>query len=366
MKDYSEYFKTLRTQFKLGVDCKLKDSNLLVRFFNFKSFNYPQILKSNDNTIAENLQFEYPVVLPSQKNKFDSAIVLLHGLNERNWDKYLTWAETLCLNTGRPVILFPIAFHINRAPSAWSNPRQMQELINTRYSRNGQDKMLSFLNVALSERISENPYRFYSSGKQSANDIFELLKQIKTGVHPLFKADTKIDFFSYSIGAFLSQILFLSSNDLLSNSKLFMFCGGSIFSSMCGESRCIMDKDAFVKLYNYYIDDFENQTELSDNIYASFCKMIRPDKGEQDRLTFFGKMGKRLSGISLAKDTVIPYAGVEKAFGYNLAHERIQLLDFDYNYSHENPFPVSPTINQDLVANSFNRIFDRVSEFLAS
>ena len=53
---------------------------------------------------------------------------MLHGLNERKWDKYLAWAHYLAEETGKPVIIFPTSFHINRSLPEWLNPR----LMNTR------------------------------------------------------------------------------------------------------------------------------------------------------------------------------------------------------------------------------------------
>ena len=78
-----------------------------------------------DNNIQENKSFSYTVFTPRGTKKIDKAILLLHGLNERNWDKYLTWAEYLALATGKAVILFPIAFHMNRTPGTWYNPRAL-------------------------------------------------------------------------------------------------------------------------------------------------------------------------------------------------------------------------------------------------
>jgi hypothetical protein len=47
-------------------------------------------------------------------------ILLLHGLNEKRWDKYLPWARRLVRQTGKSVLLFPIAFHMSRTPAPWS------------------------------------------------------------------------------------------------------------------------------------------------------------------------------------------------------------------------------------------------------
>jgi hypothetical protein len=51
---------------------------------------------------------------------------LLHGLNERSWDKFLPWAARLVESTARAVILMPIAFHMNRALAEWSLLRAMR------------------------------------------------------------------------------------------------------------------------------------------------------------------------------------------------------------------------------------------------
>ena len=70
------------------------------------------ICSTTDRFIRENTDFKYTVFAPKSNEKFSNAILLLHGLNERSWEKYLPWAEYLCKETGKPVILFPIAFHM--------------------------------------------------------------------------------------------------------------------------------------------------------------------------------------------------------------------------------------------------------------
>ena len=76
-----------------------------------------------DNGIEENKNFNYIIFAPKRQEKHKEALLLLHGLNERSWEKYLTWAEYLAENTGKAVILFPIAFHMNRTPASWHQPR---------------------------------------------------------------------------------------------------------------------------------------------------------------------------------------------------------------------------------------------------
>lgn len=372
--NYSKRQIELNAQFQLGMNAHLNESDIDIRFYPFTSsvltsFCKENLLSSEDEKIAENISFTYPVFLPRNLKRTNKAILLLHGLNERNWSKYLTWAEYLCKETGKPVVLFPIAFHMNRSPISWSNPRALQNLIDLRRKRNGTDRSLSFANVALSERIWENPSRFYKSGRQSLNDLAQLSKDIKTGIHPLFSENTQIDIFSYSIGSFLSQVTIMTNPEgLFSDSKLFMFCGGSIFSSMFGESRSIMDKPAFDRLLQYYMNDFCREVgpdSFCDKVYKSFFSMISPDKSKDERELFFKQLGNRIEGISLEKDKVIPYQGVVEALGSDNAKSRISLLDFSFSYSHENPFPIGQNYDSTEVDLSFNQVFSQAVQFLA-
>ncbi|MDR3653858.1 MAG: DUF6051 family protein [Paludibacter sp.] len=372
--NYTQRQIELQTQFRLGIDTHLTDSTVDIRFCKFESsainlLNEGNLIIPEDKRIGENQAFIYPVFTQRYSKKQNKAILLLHGLNERNWSKYLTWAEYLCKETGKAVILFPIAFHMNRSPVNWSDPRALQNIMNQRRMHNGDDRSLSFANVALSERISEKPSRFYSSGRQSINDLAQLFNNIKQGVHPFFQDNTQIDIFSYSIGSFLSQITIMTNPEgLFTDSKLFMFCGGSIFSSMFGESRSIMDKTAFARLLQYYMNDFTEDVKpnsVSDKIYESFFSMISPERNKGKRQQFFKDLGNKIEGISLVKDAVIPYHGVVEALGAENVKSRINLLDFAFKYSHENPFPVGNQSESSLVDNSFNMVFAQASQFLA-
>ena len=370
--NYTQRNLALISLFRLGVDTRIEESNMDIRFFSFRSTSFANkqtIIPSEDRNISENISFQYPAFLPHGIKRANKVIILQHGLNERNWNKYLTWAEYLCSKTGKPVILFPIAFHMNRSPASWSNPRALQLLLESRKKKYGEDRSLSFANVALSERIGEKPFRFYSSGRQSLDDLTQLSLEIKQGTHPLFTEETQIDVFSYSIGAFLSQITFMTNPlGLFSDSKLFMFCGGGIFSSMVGESRAIMDKPAFAKLLKYYTSDFAAEKAnkaVRDKGFESFRSMISPEWNQPERETFFNKLGNRIRGISLAKDKVIPYSGVVKALGTSCADKRIELLDFPFQYSHENPFPTTMQTDTTTIDASFTTVFDNASQFLA-
>ena len=371
---YSQRSNELNTQFLFGTDIHLIESNIDIRYFSFQSaseadLNENSTCISNDKTIVENLSFVYPVFMPRGLHQADNAILLLHGLNERNWNKYLTWAEYLCSKTGKPIILFPIAFHMNRSPESWSNPRALQSIMDMRRQTNGPDRSLSFANVALSERISENPYRFYSSGRQSICDLSTLFTQIKGGKHVLFKENTQIDIFAYSIGAFLAEITMLANPlGLFSRSKLFLFCGGGIFSSMVGQSRSIMDKKAFHILYDYYLNRFNNSVTKkipTDKMFESFNTMISTERNKLDREHFFSQFGNNLKGISLKNDKVMTFQGIPQALGENCAIHHITQLDFSFPYTHENPFPVSGLVDSTEVDAGFLTVFSEIAEFFS-
>lgn len=381
MLDFVKRQKEMLRLFGMGKNVALKKSGVSVRFFPFES-SYDFQLSSQvsnhalvDGAIVENNRFDYPVFFPKGRKKADNVIVLLHGLNERNWDKYLCWAEYLAQHTRKAVILFPIAYHMNRSPELWSDPRSMSMLVRKRKERNGPDRSLCFANVALSERLSEDPVRFYTSGRQTVGDLRLLATSLNNGTHPKFKKGTKVDFFAYSIGAFLAEITLMANPDgLFDQSKLFIFCGGSIFKSMYGESKCIMDKPAYDRLLSFYMKEWMeseqvptvSRLELEDETRIAFDTMIAPEVNREKREGFFRNLGNRISGISLRKDKVMPYEGVEACMGNESALQKFQLLDFPFEYSHESPFPMNSNIEPALLNASFNQVFSKAALFLAS
>ncbi len=372
--------KELRNYFTSGKKTNSCENKIIIKKLKFDSTGLNDFISNQtsyiqrDISIAENNNFYYTVFMPSDTIKYRSFILLLHGLNERRWDKYLYWAEYIALNTGKPVILFPMAFHINRSPSWWTDPRLTGSLIKKRIMRLGNNRSLSFVNVSLSERLTEEPARFYSSGYQTIQDIISLIKQIKSGMHPFLSDDASVDIFSYSIGSFLAEILLMANPfNLFSTSRLFIFCGGSIFSNMYGESKYIMDKTTYERLYNYYCFEwfnnekhiFRNREKLHHVIARAFNTFIRQDRYKKERETFFHQLKNRISGVCLMKDKVMPWSGIEACMGSQKAKEHFILLDFPYSYTHESPFPSSGNIDDSILNSSFKKVFQRCVSFLA-
>lgn len=160
---------------------------------------------------------------------------------------------------------------------------------------------------------------------------------------------------------------------LFDTSKLFIFCGGSIFRYMFGESRCIMDKPAYERLLAFYCTEWferkrlapENSADTNDHTFEAFNAMLIPEVKKEKREGFFSGLGSRLSGISLKKDTVMPYTGVEACMGSRIAAKRFILTDFPYEYTHESPFPTGGRVDPALLNSSFNDIFSRAAHFLS-
>jgi pimeloyl-ACP methyl ester carboxylesterase len=324
-------------------------------------------INSDDSLIAENVRFTYPVIIPAS-DKGNRAIILLHGLNERSWVKYYPWAERLARELRRPVILFPISFHMNRSPAEWSNPRLMSPLLPSTRLRNRQNRSSTFVNLALSLRLSQQPLRFFTSGRQSALDLEKLISSIQSGNHPLFAKGTGIDFFAYSIGAFLAQIMMLAYGEtFLNDTRLMMFCGGAPFNRMNGVSKLIMDEEAFSRLRFFYLRQFEKELSKTDNPFSlfrespatkAFNAMVDSRRLREWRHHRFEKMRKRNSTLALKKDEVIPPSGISEIMNT----ENLRIMDFPFEYTHENPFPLIPASEK--VDQCFEKVFAEAAAFL--
>ena len=328
----------------------------------------------NDTLIAENCSFSYPVFAPANIES-TKVILLLHGLNERSWVKYLVWAYYLAKNTDSYVILFPISFHINRSPSSWKDPRAMIHFMKDRNSTLGEINMSSFANIALSNRLTEDPMRFFKSGYQTSSDIVKLLSSVRNGEHEIIPRTSDFNIFAYSIGAFLAEIILMGNPDkLFSRSKLFIFCGGSVFSNMQGSSKLIMDSLAFDRVYRYYLYDFEKtligKSPLVDFLCTSqigmaFRSMIDLGRLKTFRENILTKLHDQIHSISLTKDSVIPCKGVVSTLNNFKKKDIVDVWDFPYTYTHENPFPIFDFPLSKKVDYWFEKVFSEASLFLA-
>ena len=335
-----------------------------------------EILNLADSTVHENRYFTYSIFSPPGNGKARGAIMLFHGLNEKNWDKYLVWAKTLTEKTGKAVILFPIAFHMNRAPRDWSDARTMNDL---RFEREGLFPAVvgsSFANVAISTRLHILPQRFFWSGVQTFYDVIQLIREIRNDEHPVIAKDASIDFFAYSIGAFLMEVLMLDNpGGHFDSSRLFIFCGGPVFNRMSPVQKTILDSEANIALYSFFIEHLDSYLKTDARLAHYFSPlhsegMVFKSMTDYNKMIGFReekirKISHRIMAVVLKQDKVVPYYEVLNTL-QGAARDipvPVKILDFPFSYTHENPFPLRDKYQQE-VDRKFEEVFGMAAEFL--
>jgi hypothetical protein len=312
-----------------------------------------ELLAVDDRAVVENMSFSYPIFLPRGRRRAGGAVILLHGLNEKSWHKYLPWARALCTGTGKAVILFPLAFHMNRAPRLWSSPRSMIRLARRRQGACSSLAGSSFVNAALSTRLQHAPAKFFWSGLVSYLDVLQLVRQIRCGEHPCVAAGAGCDLFGYSIGALLAEILLMSDPaGLFREARAFLFCGGATLDRLRPVSRMILDSRAGSSLRRFYGSGFGREVTRDSSLSRVFTRLEEAGAcfssflgGGRDRLREkrLRQISARISALALKRDSVIP--GSEVTATLKGARRDIpvtvEVLDFPYAYSHEDPFPAA-------------------------
>jgi len=327
--------------------------------------------KEEDSNIHENNNFNYIIIKGQNTNRAKDVIFLFHGLNERFWQKYLPWALTLNKLTGKAIILFPIAFHMNRAPNTWCDPRIMKQISNYRKTNFKDNKNSTFANAALSTRLHHNPSRFFTSGFQTFSDVTKLVDEIRNGEHKLISEDASINFFSYSIGALLAEVLMMANpQNYFDKSKMFIFCGGPTFDIMFPVAKAILDNEAynatsrFFKLFDDYLN--KGRIERTSLTEIKYFRSLLTQYGLRNiREERFLELKDKIFAVSLIKDQVVPPDSVINTLnGVNKKIPiRTMITDFPFNYSHETPFPTDETLRE-IVNVNFENIFDLAASYL--
>jgi pimeloyl-ACP methyl ester carboxylesterase len=337
---------------------------------------FTQELHRPDRDVSENRRFTYLILSPNGTSRASRATLLLHGLNEKTWHKYLPWAVRLVELTGNPVILFPLAFHLNRAPSAWSDPRDMMGVYRERKNLFGTLSSGSFANAALSHRVQFAPHRFLTSSFQSYYDIVDLARRVANGSIPGLTSGCKLDLFGYSIGASLATLLLMRDpGHLFSGSQAFLFCGGAVLEDANPVSRAIIDEAAYSGLTGYLSRLVTRvQQALPDDIVRPgrrsrelrlFRSLIfrKPLRGVRERA--MRRINVRVRALGLDRDPVFPPAGIRRSWtgrgGSSLL--RLYTRDATVPYSHEKPFP-SDAMHEQEVETLFSSVFQAAAHHL--
>lgn len=329
----------------------------------------------NDASVVENRSFAYQIVCPQGMEKASKVVLLFHGLNEKDWNKYLPWAEAICKGTNSAVVLFPIAFHMQRAPKYWSTKRNMYQLSEYRKQRFPYVVHSSLSNVAISMRLHAMPQRLIWSGLQTYYDVIQFIEQCKAGAHPYIAKDFTFDVFAFSIGGFLAQILKLSNyKNYFGNSKVCLFCSGVTFNRFSPVSKFILDSEANVALYSFLVEHFDKMLQKDKvlNHYINedhlegkvFHAMLDFQKMRLFREELFKKYEDQFYAITLKKDTVIPSFEVLNTLkgAFRDIAIKVEEIDFDREYIHENPFPEN-TSEQQQINEDMAKMFQKVCEF---
>lgn len=319
-------------------------------------------LLGSDLDCPENAAFSYGMVRPAAMADRPSGrlVILLHGLNERSWAKYLPWARSLASDMNAAVLLFPLAFHMQRSPRICGERERVFSLYRGRRALLGPSGCSSHANAVLSARLQERPLRFFSSGLQSYRDVTDIAAQVKRGVQPMVAADARIDFFGYSIGVFLGQMLLMADpSGLFSKSRLFGFCGGSTMDRANALSRAILDAGATQALDAFFRDPGEGGAALAGpSEWERFLSMLDSAKMTESRSSWLEGLGDRISCAALRRDEVFPLDGIREILG-----ERVKSLDFPYDYSHVSPFP-SSCADKAAVEGAREAVMGMAAEFL--
>ncbi|TVR54210.1 MAG: hypothetical protein EA426_17115, partial [Spirochaetaceae bacterium] len=295
-----------------------------------------------DDSIEENRNVMYLTVSPDGVCAND-VVLLLHGLNEKWWTKYLPWAHRIATETKRPVVLVPIAFHMDRSPAEWSTPRMMAAVSRRRREHYTGLLESSLANAALSTRLEQHPARLFWSGVQSYNDVVHIVKRIRAGKdHSIRKCDG-IDFFGYSIGVLLAQVLLMTDpHGVFADSWLFAFCGGAVMTGMNPVSRYIMDGHAYSALRRYFLEHDTAETKaalpaamIDTREGRAFTGMLGGELFRAEREAAMRALAPRIHAVAMARDTVVPAAAVRDT----LEDATVDTIDPPFAYSHENPFP---------------------------
>jgi len=334
-----------------------------------------EMLYVHDADVKDNISFKYHVFSPIGTEKTKNIVLMFHGFNEKHWHKYLPWAKHIVDSTGKTVVLFPIAFHMNRAPQEWSDTRLMFEVSNRRRELFPDIIHSTLSNAAISTRLHTKPQRFAWSGLQTYYDIIQFMDEYKSGLHPFIAPDAEVDLFAYSIGAFLAEVMMMTNHqNYFKKSKLVMFCGGPVFNRLSPVSKFILDSQANVALYSYIIEHLDSHLKKDEKL--RFFLSERPEGVSFRSMLSYGVMSDlreerlrclsdRLLAIGLKQDTVVPpYEIINTLQGkYRDIPTRVDVLDLPYPYKHEDPFPVLEKISDDVDA-GFRRVFDTIGKFL--
>lgn len=268
-----------------------------------------------DWAVQANLSFRYPVLRPlapgGDRAKAKQLVILLHGLNERSYGKYVPWAYQLMAKTGAAVALLPLSFHVDRVDPLWT--RRLKESTAHRQAVPRNEEAHGF-NSVLSERLDGRPERFFWGGLQSYGDVVDLVKQVRAGQHPLVDAAAQVDLVGYSAGGYLALGLMLANPEgLFTHSRAVPFAAGAVMRSTHLSTRFIMDLACEVSLMKLFVRFTARLANprllhwLTHHEEGRWFRALFGEEAERPRMEArLKEIAPRLLAIANTNDAVIP------------------------------------------------------------
>jgi pimeloyl-ACP methyl ester carboxylesterase len=338
-----------------------------------------------DALIDENIRFRYPLVRERHTgetlHRHDRVLILLHGLNERSFSKYLPWAYQLWAGTGAPVLLFPLTFHVNRVLPAWATTQR--EIYERRSQLAGNEGAHRF-NAVISDRLEARPERFFWGGVQSYLDLVDLARTIRSGNHPHFTPDARIDLFGFSAGGYLTLMLLLEDPEgLFTDSRGIIFASGVPSRDLNLLSPFILDLAAEVAMMKLYVKKVETLSNARMRHWFAAHgegQWIRALAGLRANRTLLEAKLKtvaaRLLGIANINDDVMPTGSILNTLQGQNRDTGVEVAEFAMGV-HESPFVCSdhsqPTrrfitefLDQERYGAVFEKFIERIVAHLGS
>lgn len=268
-----------------------------------------------DCEVPTNLQFRYPLLTGhapgGDRVKARHLVILLHGLNERAYGKYVPWAYQLWAQTGAAVAVMPLSFHVNRVEPQWA--RRMKVYTANRQAVPRNEEAHAY-NSVLSERLDGRPERFFWGGLQTYGDVMALVKQVRRGEHPLVDREAQVDLVGYSAGGYLALGLMLANpEELFTHSRAVPFAAGAVMRSTHLSTKFIMDLACEISLMKLYVRFTQRLASprlhhwLYEHEEGRWFRALFGEEAERPRLEArLREIAPRLLPIANLNDAVIP------------------------------------------------------------
>jgi hypothetical protein len=283
----------------------------------------PVVEQTSDESIKENICFRYPLVRKcpstSEPQQCERLVILLHGLNEFSFLKYMPWAYGTLIGSNVPtsVVLFPLTFSIKRADRQWANLEFKRRIMEHREKDSHNEKANRF-NSIISERLEAHPERFFWGAMQSYWDIVDLVAQIRSEdnekQHPHIAPDARIDFIGFSSGGYLAlALLAVNHQGWFSDSRACLFATCVEMRNLGTSTIYTVDRKAENKLRKCYVEEFDTwpnermrhwlDCHPEGRWMRNFGGRVQDRAQREERLR---ELAPRLLGITSPNDEVMP------------------------------------------------------------